>query len=69
MTVKNENWSIHITGQGPNHGIKYQEVSRVNGSVYRYDYYGPPAPGPQPYAYNDGIAVIEYGNSPEHDDT
>jgi len=37
LTVKHENWSILITGQGPNQGIKYQEVSRVNGSVYRYD--------------------------------
>jgi RNA polymerase sigma factor (sigma-70 family) len=65
LTVNGSNWAIHLTDPQM-HGIQYEEVVQLNGSVYRYDYYGKPSPGA---SINSGSAVIKYGDFPEEDGT
>ena len=67
LTVNGHNWAIHLTDPKMQAtGIKYQEVVQLNGSVYRYNFYGKPTPGGP---INSGGAVIEHGNFPVEDGT
>jgi RNA polymerase sigma factor (sigma-70 family) len=67
LKVNGRNWAIHLTDpKSQANGIKYQEVVQLNGTVYRYDYYGKPGPGA---AANSGSAVIERGDFPIEDGT
>src|ERR1017187_2572433 len=60
LTVNDCNWTIRMTGQEPQPGIKYEEVTHLNGSVYRYTFLGKPEPGG---VVNSADAVIEFGDS------
>jgi RNA polymerase sigma factor (sigma-70 family) len=67
LTVNGTNWAVHVTDpQMQANGIQYQEVVQLNGTVYRYIYFGMPKPGG---AINSGGAVIEFGNFPVEDGT
>jgi RNA polymerase sigma factor (sigma-70 family) len=67
LTVNGDNWAIHITGQEPQSGIKYEDEVCLNGSVYKYSYFGKPGSGSS--VKNSGGAVIEYGESAIEDGT